>query len=519
MLRADRRRRAFIGLGLAAFLLLGAGVNGQAQAQTGTTGGSDASQFGGYTMSSRGNGFLLSFDSPHLLPLGSPLFEVGLPESQATQSSGPSGYALASLAYPGALIANLPAVIAQSGNDVPVPPYPAQQQAFYPSGPTTATQQVATASMSAATTETTSDGVANYDGSDLQSFFASGAMSVRAHTGIEAGQVVSRVHSEVDNINVLGIVTIDSVVTDMVAASNGQDADTDGTTVANGVKVLGLDASIDATGIHLGPPPSGSSSSSAPSGPLDPLLNGAGLGSLADPLQPIAQTLSQLITSVVGSTGSINDLLQQAGITMKLLQPSSSKNGSQAQRTANGLLTEINYNGRTAPLVSQLLAAVPSGQLPADPLIPQVPLNTSPQALFNLLKETYVTDLAFAPGAVTVQASAPYSPSAFTSPSATGSSGAGVLGTSGKPFTTAAPQLSNAPSTPSASPSIGNALPIDLSASPYSVFVALLLGLIVLALFGYGGGALADNVLAATGGACPEGREPPSATYSQGGPA
>ena len=510
MPRRSRRFRAHAALALAAFLLLGVGANGAAQAQT--TGSSDAPQFGGFALSSRGNGFLLSFDSPHLLPLGSPLFEIGLPEAQATQSSGPSGYALASLAYPGALVANLPAVIAQSGNDVPLPSYPAQQQAFYPSGPTEASQQVATASMNVTTTETTSDGVANYDGSDLQSFFASGAMVVRTHTGIENGQVVSRVHSEVDNVDILGIITIGSVTTDMVAVGNGQDADTSGTTTANGVKVLGLDATIDTDGLHIGnPTTSTDSSSSAPSGPLDPLLNGAGLGSLTDPLQPVAQTLSQLITSLVGATGSVNDLLQQAGITVKLLEPSATKSAGQAQRTADGLLVEINYNGRTVPLVSQLLAAVPSDQLPADPLIPQVPLNTSPQALFNLLKETYVTDLALAPGAVAVQASAPYVASPITpSPSSTGPRAVAGINATNTPFTTAAPKLSTSPT--SGDNGLGTALPIDLSGNPYPVIAALLLALALMAVFGYGGGFLADNVLATTGAACPEGREAPSST-------
>ncbi len=512
MPRRSRRIRASVALALAAFLLLGVGANGAAQAQT----QDGAAQFGGFSLSSRGNGFLLSFDSPHLLPLGSPLFEVGMPEAQATQSSGPSGYALASLAYPGALLANLPAVIAQSGNDVPVPPYPAQQQAFYPSGPTDASQQLGTATMNATTTETTSDGIANYDGSDLQTFFASGAMVVRSHTGIEDGQVVSRVHSEVDNVNILGIITIGSIATDMVAVSNGQDADTSGTTVTNGVKVLGLDATIDSDGVHLANPAangSSSPSSSAPAGPLDPVLNGAGLGSLAGPLQPVAQALSQLITSFVGATGSINDLLQQAGITVKLLEPSATKNGGQAQRTANGLLVEINYNGRTAPLVSQLLAAVPSDQLPADPLIPQVPLNTSPQALFNLLKETYITDLALAPGAVAVQASAPYvaSPATRSSSGSTAPLGVQGIASTNTPFTTSAPKLSTGPTT-TGGDSIGNALPIDLSGNPYPVIAALLLAVAMMALFGYGGGFLADNVLASTSAACPEGREAPSST-------
>jgi len=119
----------------------------------------------------------------------------------------------------------------------------------------------------------------------------------------------------------------------------------------------------------------------------------------------LAEAARAMLPLIERCLDAVNDLLQQAGITHLARETGWLMSGGQAQRTANGMLIEINYNGRTAPLVSQLLGAVPSGQLPADPLIPQVPLNTSPQALFNLLKETYITDLALAPGAV--QASAP----------------------------------------------------------------------------------------------------------------
>ena len=508
----SRRSHAFAALAVVGFLVAGTGVNGTtARAQTGDL----ASQFGGYTLASRGNGFLMSFDSPHLLPVASPLFEIGLPEAQATGSNGPSGYALASLAYPGSVVANLPAVLAQGGANVPLPSYPARQESFFPAGPADARQQVATATMAAATTADASDGVADYDGTDLQSFFSMGSVTVRAHTGIEQGQVVSRIHSEISNINILGVVTIASVVTDLVANSNGVDAASDGTTTVSGVKVLGLDATIDADGVHVGTMPPGQPS--APPGVLDPILNGAGLGQLADSLKPIAQALSSLVTSTVGATGTVNDLLQQGGISLKVLQPVSTKNGGQAQRTANGLLIEITYNGKTAPLVSQLLAAVPSDQLPTDPLVPGVPLNTSPQALFNLLKETFITDLALAPGDVAVQASPPYQASPFSG----GPGGNSSLGTGGgttPSFSTAAPRLgtTGTPGTGGSGPSVGDALPIA-GAEPYALGLALLGVALIAWLFGFGGGRLADNTLAAANSSCPEGREPPNATYAPGG--
>lgn len=522
-----RARRSAMSLVLVA-VLLGAAANTSALAQGGPS--TDlASQFGGYKLTSRGNGFLLSFDSPRLFPLGSPLFEVGLPEVQATGSNGPSGYAMASLAYPGSLLANLPAVAKQGSPDAPpLPDYPVRQQSFYPSGPESSAQQIATASMSTATSAISSDGVAQYSAADLQSFFQAGQVTVTAHTGLEAGQVVSRLRSEVTNLNILGIISIGSVVTDIVAAGNGKDANTDGITTVSGVKVLGLDATIDAAGVHLGsPPPAGTPTTTAPPGPLGGILPPqASLGPLNDALKPAADALSALIRQTVGSSGTLDDLLKQAGISIKLLQPLNTKSGAQAQRTANGLLVEITYNGRTEPILSQLIAAVPSNQLPADcpfastpfdPACTAIPLNISPQAMFNLLKETYVIDLALAPGDVAVQASPPYVATPFVTAPRSVPKPATTVATGATRFTTPSPALSRGGSSGGdGSGSLGNFLPIALG-TPIAALAALSLVALTAGVFGIGSRRLADGVLAATARSCPEGREPPDAVETSTG--
>jgi hypothetical protein len=307
--------------------------------------------------------------------------------------------------------------------------------------------------------------------------------------------------------------TIESVVTDMVANSNGSDAATNGVTTATGVRFLGLQATLDADGLHLGPV---AGQPSPPPSPLAPILGGAGLDQLNDALKPVADAVSQIVTATVGATGTVNDLLKEAGISIKLLAPLETKSGAQAQRTANGVLVEITYNGKTAPLVSTLLAAVPSDQLPSDSLIPQVPLNTSPQALFNLLKETYITDLALAPGDVAVQASPPFvfSPVTKSSPSGTLGLSSGTGG--GTPgFGAAAPRLGS-PGTSGTPGSVVDALPISLNGTPYAVGLALALLVLTVGLSGVGSSRLADNTLAAVSSSCPDAREAPSATYSPG---
>src|SRR5439155_14588644 len=140
--RVRRRRRALAVLGGVA-LLAGLGANGAARAQSVL--GDSSSAFGGFKLQSHGEGLTITYDSPGLVPgTPSPLVAGSVPESLTNMDSGPSGFALASLVYPGPLLADLPTVLALGGfpNADQVPAYPVRSQAFYPAGPTDASQQV-----------------------------------------------------------------------------------------------------------------------------------------------------------------------------------------------------------------------------------------------------------------------------------------------------------------------------------------------------------------------------------------
>jgi hypothetical protein len=488
-------------------------ATGGARAQsTGSAGTDLAAQFGGFELNSRGNGMVLSYDSPGLLPVGSPLFEVGLPESQATQSTGPSGYALASLAYPGSAVADLGTLLAVGGAQTPIPPYPIRVQSFYPSGPTEADQVIATASGHTVTTDTTSDAVTQYNGADLPTFMRTGTITVTSHTGLEEGQVVSRIRVEESDVNMLfGVLQIGSIVTDLVANSNGTEAASDGTTTVSGVKFAGRDAVIDSTGIHLVSPTTSPSSTTPTTTPLDPLTGP--LGSIVDPAiggaTPATDALDQLITTTVGSQGSLNDLLKASGIKIQLLAPVETKEGGQVTRLANGLLIELDYDGRTQPVLSQLIAAVPSSSLPADSLIPGVPLNSSPQALYNLLKEKDVVAFAIASGSVKAVASPAFEPFDVTLPSTGGVLGSGSsTGSAGRGgFSTPAPGLGSGGGSGSGGggSSLGDILPIDANGGPLAAVVSLFALALLGSLSWFGSGRLADNVLSEAMSSCPEG--------------
>ena len=132
------------------------GANGSAQAQS--SGTSDlGSQFGGFHIDSAGEGMTFTYNSPGLIPgTPAPLFAASLPASLTNMDSGPSGFALASLVYPGPLVADLPTVLALGGvpNANQIPGYPVRAQAYYPAGPATSSQDLGSGQENVATDAT-----------------------------------------------------------------------------------------------------------------------------------------------------------------------------------------------------------------------------------------------------------------------------------------------------------------------------------------------------------------------------
>jgi len=125
-------------MGAAALLGVGGGIPAKAQGAPPKTA---QELFGVYEMEARGLGVQGTYTIEGLIPGGTPVLDLALPETLARMASGPSGYGLASLAYPGGIFANFSTLVTQSGGPgEDVPPYPIKAEAFYPSGPTQADQ-------------------------------------------------------------------------------------------------------------------------------------------------------------------------------------------------------------------------------------------------------------------------------------------------------------------------------------------------------------------------------------------
>ena len=490
----QRRRRALAALAGVAVL---AGIGANATAQTSSGAGSPS--YSGFKLQSSAEGMTITYNSPGLIPgTPSPLIAGSLPESLTNMDSGPSGYALASLVYPGPLLADLPTVLALGGfpNANQVPAYPVRSQAFYPAGPTDASQDVGSGRETVSANESTAHAQTIYGAAQLQPVLTAGSIVSTSDSQAEADQVVTRTRVELSNVDIaLGVLHMDSIVTDLVATSNGQDAATDGTTTVSGMQVLGHPATIDATGVHLEPEVLRSSpSSSSSTDPLQP-VTGA--------VQPAVDPLNKLLTDTLGSANEdINKLLAQGGISVQLIQPTEVKKGGDASRLASGLLITITYNGSTEPVLSKVLGLIPVESLPSQGVGP-IPFS-SPQSIVLAMKATHVETIGLAAGSVHAAASPPFSLPSVSSPVATVT----PSNTNAGSFSTPTPALANASpgAAGGAAPSLGRSSPLAyVGGEPLAAAVSAMLLLLTGLGFWIGSGRLADNVLSVTSSSCPEG--------------
>ena len=512
--RPRRRRRRLTGLaafGLAAASLGLGSAHAPVQAQDG------ADQFGGFNLTGRANGIQVSYNVENVFPLPPPLLQISVPEALSTSQSGPSSTALGSAAFPGNVVGNLPAIVEQAspGNGQFIPPYPLQTRADYPAGPFETGQDIGTASASVQAGETGSQAISTLAASGVPGLIQFGSITTSASSGIEGDQVVARSRAEFGTISLLfGLIQLEGVVTDMVATSNGETAEASGSTTVGGATLLGIPLEISADGLVLGEledPTAGT-----PAAPLGQVLGPLG-EALGPALTPVVDGLDAVLDEVLGGVGSLGDLLAASGITIQVLEPIVEVNGAEASITSNGVIVTINYDGSGDNPLAQLLALVPSDQLPGEGL-PGVPLNTSPQALVNLLKETHVTGLALAYGEASVVASPSFSFTA-TPPSSSGgggstgspSSGGGSTGSPSRPtspgFSTPTPNLP----TPTATEPIADEGTGGVGGSPLGALAAVAI-LFLAPFWAFGSGKLADNVLQAATTSCPQGLDKPVPT-------
>ncbi len=496
-----RPRRQLVLL-LAAASLLGLGGTLPARAQSADQVVDPSELFGVYQLEARGQGVVGSYNIEGLIPGGTPVLDLGLPETVARFTDGPSGYGLASMAYPGGILTNLDALVSQSGGDgSQIPPYPIKAEAFYPAGPTEdgssqpgLVQHVVTSGQGVQATAA------------FPSIVAPGLVSVEgimsaSRSAVEGDLAISRSRVALEGVAILGgVITIESLVTDLVAAHDGSTGSTAGGTAASGVKFLGLAASLTEKGLVLDKAP-------PVDGPAAPL--GGPLSDAAEPLSGITGPVSeQLSAALAAAVPQVNDVLESAGIHLSLLDPRDQQvAGGAASRVTSGLSLTFSYKGREQQAMVDLINAIPPDLKPNFGPIP------NPVTFFA---ENHIFGLSLAPASVSALAAPPFpsfdfpvaeAPAPFDPGTPAWSDTIAVGGFTTEPAPLPAPSISSSPAI------LGE--PISAVASGAVPAILVILALLASPLFGIGSTRLADRVLAEASTSCPIGLDkPPSSPRS-----
>lgn len=498
--RARGPRRTFLLLAMAAALVglgggLGTGVLAQeAAAPTGE------SLFGSYALEARSLGVQARYEIEGLLPGGSPVIDLTIPETLARFGSGPTGYGLASMAYPGGILVNLPSLVEQSGQDASgIPDYPIKAEGFFPSGPLQQRSQ-ALGDQQVLTNELGVEALGTLPGVDADPVVTVASVRSAARSAIEDGTAVSRSRVVLSGVELLGgVITIEALTTDLVAAHDGAAGSTAGDTLVSGVRFLGLAARLTQDGLVLDEAPDAT-------GPASPL--GAALDPLVGPLQEFTAPVREAVTEILGqAVPSLDELLAGAGIRINLLggEALETDSGASAFRSA-GLSLSFTYSGREQDGLRQLIESIP------EDLRPNIGPLPNPVAF---LTENHITALTLGAGTVSALASPPFETGelgddvAFDSGTALPDFGGGPASSD---FTTPVPELAG----PVSGGGTGGIAPgpsdvISAIASGSIPAIALVLLLLAAPFWGLATTRLADNVLAPVSTSCPSGLDQPPA--------
>jgi hypothetical protein len=293
---------------------LGGPSSPAAQAQTETAPKSTLAGVQGRALAS---GVAVAYKPENLLPIASPI-DLSSPDALATIASGPSTFARASVADPGDLLANPDALLTLFSADYQqgtIPPYPFRVSASSgvgkpsdESNPAPGLNARVTADSQGSSARPTLPGLA------ARAVATAGSIVSTPTTTTDGEKVTLHARTEVHSFNLLGAVTIESLVTDVSATSNGVKTDVKGATTISGAAVAGSPVTIDGEGVH-------------------------------------------------GAGGSLNEQLAAAGISIALTGPVEQDGDTAGQVMAAGLHIVIDSKV-SQPVIGPIVDLVPPNDLP-----------------------------------------------------------------------------------------------------------------------------------------------------------
>lgn len=411
-------------------------------------GAAGGARLGGYQGSAAASGLSALYSPKGLLPTAPPV-DLGVPDALATVASGPTTFARAAAADPGDLLANPDALLSLGSEDWQpgtIPPYPYRATASSATGqPTSESSPAPGLDARAQADAAGSRAQATMPGLAAPAIATAGSMSAVASTEVSDSQVVVRSRTEISDFDLLGVLTVESLVTDLVATADAATTTMEGGTTVTGATLLGQPVTIDADGVRL--------ADGAPAAALPAVLG-----------------------------GDLNDVLASAGLRITVADVVEQGGTEAGRRAAAGLRIDFDLSDDTVPVLAALADA--GGALPPiDSPVPGVPGVADVVAL-SQVRHLGALQVGRGEVALTVRPAATFAP--FVAPAvASPSSPAAPAGS--VPALSAMPPLAPAVSAPSAPTPPAATLASDVGEIPFGTGLGslILLALLVQPLLGH----------------------------------
>ncbi|MBV9412943.1 MAG: hypothetical protein JO148_15230 [Acidimicrobiia bacterium] len=193
-----------------------------------------------------------------------------VPYTTSLLTNGGVGYGLSSIAWPGAYGGNagsliLVALPSQAG-PVPVPDavkgavetvspalqYPIRAEARAGSAPDVSYNQIPGTTLTSHADTNNVNAVADVQGAQQPGVATYGNLHSDSSSTLDGNSVKALADSTVQNINLGGVIKIQSLISTATATTDGTTSSANGGTIVKGVTVAGLSASLDQDGLHIG---------------------------------------------------------------------------------------------------------------------------------------------------------------------------------------------------------------------------------------------------------------------------
>lgn len=351
----NRWSRTAVRVGLA--LLAGAALVEAGPARA--VGPESTRTIGGFEGTAAGSALRVVYNPSGLLPIPPPV-DLSSPDVLATIASGPSSFARASIADPGDLLANPDALFAAGSEDYPagaIPPYPFRISANSGSGEPTVRLAPAPGLESSVSAQASgSQADASTPRTAVPAIVTVGSARSHAATHTDGKTVSVEASSSLSDFDLLGLLTITSVSTELSATSDGTETTTTGGTVITGAELLGQPVIIDADGIH-------------------PQKGARGTESAA--------------------VKSANEALTALGLRVTVASPIQQESPTAGQLLSAGLRIDLEVSNRTYPQIGDVLDELP----PLPTLVPGAP---GPDDLLALARARHLATVAVGQAHVTL---------------------------------------------------------------------------------------------------------------------